>query len=340
MKTDDPIQAFPNAIETVLKEAIQIGKRCFSESRNLEPTIGPYTHQVKATPYADNPLDSLTDNLYRHWYIQPTTPKDTMGSPLGRNFCEMLRAAHQGSYRWEAGWQAVKVSSAGRVVARRGKEERILTTTDYISLKRPGLPPPPGSSIEVVARRDSQSVAPGFWVTQTAIWEDVDDQIVRLYWNILPEGAPLLVRELTGQLDDDLPYCLKLPSRSSDYDRVDTAVLYFPASGFNALIHRLKHIYGAVDQHLHPEVPKLTLKLADGLGIAEDPPDEDQSFGLHRCRLVAQGIADAFGANTREPDEVLGAIQRRFLVAGIPPQRPHMNGFDGSDYYLGDMPPN
>ena len=335
MKTDPLSQNFPAPIETELKEAIAIGAQFFLQPHGLESTTGAYTGQSQEERLTDSQLNSLIDLLYSQWYLRPPKSRSVMNSNFKQNFCELLRSAHQGSYRWETGWQAVKVSNAGRVVARRGEEERILTTTDYISLKRPGLPPPPGSSIDVVARRDSQSLSPGFWVTQTAKWANGHENIIRLYWNIPPEGAPLLVRELTTRMDDDLPYCLKMPAKISAFDRVDTAVLYLPAGYFGELIQRLKEIHSAVARHLEPEIPKLTRKLADGLGIAEDPPNEDESFGMHRCRLVAQGIANAFRTEAPDPDRVLEAIHYQFSAAGIPPQRPHLNSVDNRDYHFG-----
>ena len=50
----------------------------------------------------------------------------------------------------------------------------------------------------------------------------------------------------------------------------------------------MRDIYAHVEAQLRSEVPAFTKSLALGLGLAESPANE--SFGLHRCRLIADGL--------------------------------------------------
>src|SRR5436305_14389954 len=59
------------------------------------------------------------------------------------------------------------------------------------------------------------------------------------------------------------------------------------------IVELLVDVYQAVKDNLKPETPLFTKRLAAGLGFAEDPGN-GESFGMSRCRIVAEGLWSAY----------------------------------------------
>ncbi|MCP3672549.1 MAG: hypothetical protein GY814_19375 [Gammaproteobacteria bacterium] len=277
------------------------------------------------------PTEELVNILYQEWYIRSSIEKTALALPQ-THWAEVFRAAHQGTYRWESGWIVSRVSNTGRVVAIRGEEERMLYPGDYISMVRPGLPPSPGTEIEAVYRRDSTNQQPGFWLTYSTTWAYALHPIVRLYWNTGPEGAVRLSTLVSEKLPDDVPHSLKLPVESIGYQRADTAVLYLEGNYFEQLRNKLKEIHAELKLYLHPEIPAFTKKLEPGLALAEDPLEETESFGLHRCRLIAEGLMLEKVTDWDDFTTMRNTIKRHLMGVGIDLARPYLNPGAVNDY--------
>jgi hypothetical protein len=52
-------------------------------------------------------------------------------------------------------------------------------------------------------------------------------------------------------------------------------------------------------------------------------PGGEESFGQHRCRLLADGIIRAYERNARSLDERLAAVAERFAEDGVRLDRPY-----------------
>lgn len=276
-------------------------------------------------------VDELSNFLYTHWYTKSSIKK--VNKPLPQQeWEEVFRAVYNGTYCWEKGWKVLKVSSAGRVVASREKEERMLYSGDYISLLKPGLLPVPGTEIEVVSRRDSTEDQPGFWIAYSSTWFQISESIIRIYWNINPEGAIHLTKLISEKLSDYIPHSFKLPIEEIGYQRVDTAVLYIEANDFMKLKPMIKLIYTAMIPFLHSEVPGFTKMLEPGVGLAEDPMDKSESFGLNRCRLIAEGYQLARKNYSNDLSAIKPIIKNYLERQGISLTSPYLNN-RGKDEY-------
>jgi hypothetical protein len=67
-----------------------------------------------------------------------------------------------------------------------------------------------------------------------------------------------------------------------------------------------------------------TRALRPGVGLAEEP-NTGESFGMNRCRLVAEGIADAWRRGDQSLPGREAAIAARFTAAGCDLSRPHLS---------------
>src|SRR5581483_2557013 len=120
--------------------------------------------------------------------------------------------------------------------------------------------------------------------------------LVRVYWHLAPQGAaPLLAAATRALRKAKAAFMLKLMDDPQSYRRADSAVLYVPAGEWPRAAAALPRVHAAVAPYLRRAAPLFTLRLAPGVGLAEDPGG-DESFGLHRSRLVAEGLFAARGA--------------------------------------------
>ena len=92
--------------------------------------------------------------------------------------------------------------------------------------------------------------------------------------------------------------------------------------------------YPAIGGHLKPAIPALTKPLAEGLGLAEDPRPAGDSFGMHRCRLLAEAVVRAHERRPGPAQARLEDVEARFGAEGISLDRPYLNPGSADDYAL------
>ena len=144
---------------------------------------------------------------------------------------------------------------------------------------------------------------------------------VRFYWNVAAEGGPVLLRELSSRFEyGRVPFQAKVPVVPSGYDRVDAGVLYLSDEDVAVAAHVVASAYAALGGAIRPDVPLFTLRLAPGLGFAESPPTGD-SFGMHRCDLIAEGLVRAFERGATSPKERAAVVRERLTEYGLDVER-------------------
>jgi HopA1 effector protein family len=72
--------------------------------------------------------------------------------------------------------------------------------------------------------------------------------------------------------------------------------MYIRKEAYPAVVNLLGRIYPLIAPFLKPGTPVFTKPLAPGIGLAEDP-GQAESFGQHRCRLLADGMIGASWAD-------------------------------------------
>lgn len=162
-------------------------------------------------------------------------------------------------------------------------------------------------------------------------------ELVRVYFNLQPEGAIALMKAITTTLNQSaIPFCFKALYNPGDYQRYDSAVLYFDKSSYPVVHQALTSIYAEYHGYFHPEVPLFTKYLAPGLGLAEEPNQrisKQESFGLNRCQIVANGYLAAWQRGDRSPNQLLNSILHHFELFNLDWQRPYLNP-NADDIYM------
>ena len=161
----------------------------------------------------------------------------------------------------------------------------------------------------------------------------------RLYWNLRPVGAPLFLAAARRLLDGAaLPFRIKVLSDPRGLRRCDTAVLYTQRRERPRTLALAAAIRRVTAPAMRDPVPALTLRLAPGLGFAEDPGG-GLSYGAHRSRILGAALVRAWEARLRTGEERMRAVEQAFHEAGLDLSRPHLGVGSSDDQVLAGFGP-
>ena len=189
---------------------------------------------------------------------------------------------------------------------------------------------PPGEEVVVSMPKESLGLPGGFYSAYGDAGQGAADgaPIDRFYWNVRAEGRAPLVGALTSRLNGAaLPFRLKVLN-DPDAVRCDAGVVYVPAAERARVARALAEVLAAIAPHLRAPTPAFTLPLAPGLAFAEDPVGED-SFGEHRCRLLADALVEAHELGVTGIADRARIVLRRWERERLSPDFPYLN--PGSD---------
>ena len=218
----------------------------------------------------------------------------------------------------------------------------------YVAVARPDLalwvPPElceapqgsiaPGMEVGLRMPKEMTALSPGYYMAMgdQELGAEQFGQMLRLYWNVSPEGALSLMRLITERLNMIcVPFRLKVVSSPHGFNRRDTAVLYMCKGNYGAVRSILGGIYARLGDEVRHGVPALTRSLAPGLALAEDP-GHGESYGLHRAMLVAEGLVRGFEAGAVVVEERLSYVEESMVESGVDPRRPYLKAGSCDDY--------
>jgi hypothetical protein len=297
---------------------VNVGPSGFGQSKNVGP-------QTPVEPL----IQALQSTLYSSCYVRPFD--GSSGYPSGiqplqaasdPGFPARLSQANCSRDHWEPGWIVHQLGHGGMIFVHKGERHRAVQPGEFAGA---GMAPQPNQMVSLQVLRESFQMQPGFYfVFGETISDQYDDfSIVRFYFHLKPEGAPLLIKKLTTDLNlFHVPFRMKCLTDPAQYVRSDSAVLYVSQRFFRITATLLSTLAGA--QWLRPSTPFFTRELAPGLAVAEDPGN-GESFGMHRCRMVAEGIVDAWLQRTQSLEARMTAVRQRFLQNGLTLERPYMS---------------
>jgi len=295
---------------------------------------------ILATAGASTP-DELEEFIYWQCYVKPFSEPAARqaGRPVPEeDLTPALRAAHAGNPCREFGWRVAQVLDSGRIIARKGApkggDARRVEPGHYLNLDSPWGPPAKDHRIAICLPKDSTAVQPGYYhIFSEAIGEDDEGpRLLRFYWHVRAEGAPLLVSLITRALGRfQIPYQMKLPQWSKQYYRRDAAVLYLNRRYYRIVAAILGAVHQEIAGQLRMGTPLFTKPLARGLAIAENP---GESFGKSRCRIVAKALWKARELGLTGEADLVQALDREFRECGLRLDRPHLNPGSRDEYAL------
>jgi hypothetical protein len=314
---------------------------------------------------------ALQSRLYTSFYcLGGASPDGFDSAPTHRlgpsPFVWALSQANRGTGSREPGW-TVAAHEDGRVVVERDGLRLWVRPED---LHRDGgeRTPPPGAvqpgpheldddrdehappldAVQVGAQvgvrmpKELRRLSPGFYMALGDAEFPADASaaagIVRFYWSLRRDGAAALVERLTGALNEaGIAFRLKVIADPEGYRRCDAGVLYTLAPQFERLAPIVADTHRRIEPWLRPASPALTKPLAPGLALAEDPGAGTESFGMNRCRLLAEGIVDAAERGAGLVAERMEVVAAHFGQAGVSLEQPYLRPGSVDSYSLPEV---
>lgn len=255
-------------------------------------------------------------------------------------FYEQLHKSNCGKGFFEPGWYILRQETDGSLAVRKGG------LTLYIERKRHlhGIDQIATVGDLVAVWTPANRVQNGFYVAVGNAGSgnynnsEIHSQLVRIYFNLSSIGAVTTMSCLTRQLNAiQLPFTFKVLYNPSDYKRHDSGVLYFEKCHYKVVRQLLQILYQENQSYFKVEVPLFTKFLAPGLALAEEPNNKfavRESFGMHRCQVVANGLLEAWQKGDESPKSRMKTILQRFSDFGIDWQRPYLNANSEDIYTL------
>jgi hypothetical protein len=299
----------------------------------MDVSVQGFSHQEAhgAGSGSAHPLvRDLSSYLYQFAYSRPFRGGPiSVEPPPAPDFdlVEAMSAANSTRERWEEGWTISQILHHGQIVAQRGNETRSVWPGQFISKDGPAAVPRTGAQVSIFYAKESRSLQNGFYY---AFGEEAEEPaggfgLIRLYWNISPEGAAPLVGAATARLNRfQVPFRLKCAISASQYGRTDVAVIYLAKRFFRIAAELLLDIHPAVAEFLGEEVPLFSKAIARGVSVAEDP-GTGESFGQSRCRCLAQGVWECYVRGEHSTGSRVDEFRRLLASKRIDPEHPHLN---------------
>jgi hypothetical protein len=276
-------------------------------------------------------IAALQAQLYGAAYnraFDPATP--LVAPPRFTDMNDDLSRANPGRERWDHGWQVYQALPTGVIQAHKQGRAHLFLPGQYMTAgAAPGSQAPvqPGAVVSVYLAKEMRNFQEGFYI---ALGEQVQPyyeqaSLVRVYWNIRPDGAAPMVRDLVGRFNRfQVPFRFKCLAYPELYDRFDAGVLFVGRRRWDITALLVAELYPRFAQYMKPEIPSFTKQLAPGLALAEDPGSGD-SFGTSRCRLIAEGVWQAYQRGQHTEDARLDEIAAAFTRAGLSLSHPWLN---------------
>jgi len=247
-------------------------------------------------------------------------------------FYERLHTSNQSEGYWSNNWLVKKEELDGTLVVNKNgltlhiqrdihlpPQLQSATINDLVTIKMP-----------------KNLVQNAFYMAVANAATQRNQDIVRVYFNLTPEGAVAMMASLTSQLNAiQIAFSFKALYNPSDYGRYDSAVLYFNKNNYASVYPVLRKIYTEHKSHFYEPVPLFTKFIAPGLAIAEEPDDKfgsRESFGTHRCQIIANGLLNAWQEDNDTAAGRMKSILQQFSLHGIDLRCPYLNA-NSEDIY-------
>jgi HopA1 effector protein family len=148
----------------------------------------------------------------------------------------------------------------------------------------------------------------------------------RVYFAIKAQCAAWFLQAVTEKLEErGANYQFKLLNHPRAYTRPDVAVLYMNRNGIEDCRWVLE-ILATVPSAFRAQTPTFARAIYRGIAVADEPPAAAGglvSFGEHRSRIVARGLARAHAEGGLTMEQRVQAIYREFESHGLDASRPY-----------------
>ena len=282
--------------------------------------------QLSARAARDHLVNQLTGQLYGDFYRRGRAEPNrwgVVGSAATREeFEAALSAANGGTGYLDPDW-LVLAANPTELTITKGGLELVVSPTELAGAGAPDA----GDRVAIRRPKELFDISPGFYLVSSdrPVQPSADRRVVRLYWNLRADGAVPFVAAATRLFNDTgLAFQLKVLNDPSAFSRCDAGVIYLTGDDYPKAADLIDAVHGQIANLLWPRTPVFTAELAPGLGMAEDP-GTSESFGMHRCRLLADALVRAHESGWTDEAGVLATVEARFAENGIDLDAAHLS---------------
>ncbi|EFA73821.1 conserved hypothetical protein [Raphidiopsis brookii D9] len=264
--------------------------------------------------------------------VQQLDLENSSFAGVSMDFYLQLDKANKGEGYFDSGWSVLREETDGSLAVTKGglrlhiqrdkhlqEYEQSAFVGDVVSILMP-----------------KNLVQNGFYMAVGNAGLQREEAMVRIYFNVTPEGAVAVMAGLTEKLNQrGIPFSFKALYNPVDYQRYDAGVLYFGKTDYELVREIVGNVYHQNQFVFKQEIPLFTLELAPGLGLAEEPDKKfgsEESFGMNRCQIIANGLLMAWQQEENSAAGRMTAICEQFSELGIDWQRPYLNA-DSKNVY-------
>lgn len=161
------------------------------------------------------------------------------------------------------------------------------------------------------------------WRTWGPAWPERTTRgadLVRLHLSCAPHTSLHALAAVAARARTwDHPWLLTSRAVNQAVPQPDATLLLLPVDALDDLRRELELLVDEVQPFLAGTVPALTLKVARGVTLAQNPGD-GRGFGEHRCALIAEAV---LGSLHRPHHERVRRTLRAFAAAQVDPDHPY-----------------
>jgi lantibiotic biosynthesis protein len=309
-------------------EAVEIRSlSCFSVLGQRREVVDDGSIGSTSQPDASQRVAVLSECLYESLYLRPTAivRSSRVDSFSRDDFVASLSALNSGQGTWEPGWRIRGIDRDGRVrVSKSGVEFWVAAR----GLRARGDVIRPGESCQVWVAKERRALMPGFYFAlgdgDQHEYDEGIQPLLRYYWHLTLPAAESFLGATSALFNEArIPFEAKVLSDPETYRRADAGVLYIKQPYHKKIARLIDQIYSVVAPGLRPDSPLFTKRLANGLGFAVGPVGR-QSFGQHRCHLIASALWESFQRGETDRTLQARAIAEAFMREGLDPLRPYL----------------
>lgn len=243
--------------------------------------------------------EQLTQKIYSRFYCGLSENNDSIDLPSKSEreaFMEQLSKANTTKETLDHNWLVYAIDPTGNTYIKKNEALRWLDPNKFEFADRNQKQIAQNTYVHLKKERENKHIQPVFYHAFSDEIFPQDATLVRIYWNIDPEGITKLVERLTTILNDyQIPFQFKCLNHPKLYVRNDSAVLYLDKKYLDIVSLLLPYIITDVKTYLKSTLPWFTKAITKGVSFAEDP-GKGQSFGMSRAAVIAEALIMAYEA--------------------------------------------
>jgi hypothetical protein len=241
---------------------------------------------------------------------------------VDRDFYEQLETNNYGTGYFDPGWIIIKEEDDGSLAVK--KNELTLQIKRDRHLRQSDFQATVNDTVAIKLPHNCWQNEFYVAVSNSGLVEvNSQQQVIEIYFNINPEGTTILLREVTQQLNErKIVFTLKILDNPNDYPCYDAVILRIYREDYLKVYELIKNIYPNLISYLNKNIPICTLKLVDGIALAEVT---EKGFANTCCDVIAQGLLTAWYEKDNSPKNRIKYILEELSIAQINLQHPDLN---------------